>query len=185
MRRGTRFLMTHLSYLSFRCGPARRGAMAGTLLLNLLSCVFLTTFATAQCASESKSAQVERFSAVQHIDRLPGSSGIELILEEKGLHVKGVLRDYEGAPDPLVTRLRGILRGCDVALKGKNARGNVEIHGTIAIASFQCTITRRIGTNVYSERVSLRREPPESDHVGSHVLMYQRSLTRFSDLLSS
>ena len=116
-----------------------------------------------QCVSHDRTTHVERFSAIKDIAGLSNPSGIELVLEENGTRVTGTLRDYEGLPDPFITRLKGTLRNCDVDVSGSNRRGEVEIHGKIVIASFECTITRHIAGEAYSEKVSLRREPPQPD----------------------
>jgi hypothetical protein len=86
-----------------------------------------------------------------------------LSLEEHRESILATLRDYEGSPEPLETKLRGTLKGCDVRLSGQNKRGRVEVSGTISIAIFKGTIVRQIGKDVYSEKLSLKRNPPRDN----------------------
>ncbi len=139
-----------------------------TFLVSVFTFSLTAPLAQGQCVSQDKLPHVERFSAIEDLTGLPGPSGIELTLEEEGTWVTGVLRDYEGLPDPLITKLKGTLQNCDVDVKGNNRRGKVEIRGTIMIASFQCIITRHIAGKTYSEKVSLRRENPEPHDIGKY-----------------
>ena len=140
----------------------RRSRTWLTLAGILLALAARSPLVPAQCVSHDDVPHMERFSAIENVAGLSGPSGIELILTEKNARVTGVLRDYEGLPNPVVTKLKGTLRNCEVDLSGSNRRGRVEIHGEIMIATFRCVITRHIAGKTYSETVSLRREPPES-----------------------
>jgi hypothetical protein len=115
--------------------------------------------AMGQCAPSGKYLRTESFSTLRSVKDLPGPAGTELSLEEHRESILATLRDYEGSPEPLETKLRGTLKGCDVRLSGQNKRGRVEVSGTISIAIFKGTIVRQIGKDVYSEKVSLKRNP--------------------------
>jgi len=119
--------------------------------------------AMGQCAPSGKYPRTESFSTLRSIKDLPGPAGIELSLEEHGESILATLRDYEGSPEPLETKLRGTLKGCDVRLSGQNKRGRVEVSGKIAIAIFKGTIVRQVGKDAYSEKVSLKRKPPRDN----------------------
>jgi len=130
--------------------------------------LFLAGCAIGQCNPSGKYPRMESFSTLDSIKELLGPAGIELSLEEHGESILATLRDYEGGPAPLETKLRGMLKGCDIRLSGQNKRGRVEVSGRIGIAIFQGTIVRQIGKDVYSEKVSLKRKlPPENLLSGS------------------
>ncbi len=116
--------------------------------------------APCQCVPQDQLIHVERFSSIKDINGLSGPGGIELILTEQGTRLTAELRDYEGLPDSFITKLKGTLENCDVDVHGTSHRGSVAVHGKIMIASFQGVITRQIGNKTFTERVSLRREPP-------------------------
>ena len=142
----------------------------------LLVVVTTASSASNQCAPQDRLAHVERFSAIKQIKNFSGPSGIELVLTEVGTRLGGVLRDYEGQPEPFMTKLKGTLRNCDVDVRGSSRRGSVEIQGTIMIASFEGTITRRMGDKSFSERVALRRELPTSDGPVAMTVVYPGEL---------
>ena len=132
----------------------------------------------AQCLPKANSVQYERFSSVtqvQTMDSKPSTlfAGIELVLEENGDRVSATLRDYDGTPIPLTSRLEGRLQesrdgSCSVKLSGHNQLGKVEIEGVIGVAAFRGTIFRSIGKNSFSHRVSVRRKVSEIDNaIGS------------------
>ena len=69
----------------------------------------------AQCLPKANSVQYERFSSVtqvQTMDSKPSTlfAGIELVLEENSDRVSATLRDYDGTPIPLTSRLEGRLQ---------------------------------------------------------------------------
>jgi len=108
---------------------------------------------------------MESFSSLATVAGLPYPSGIELILNENGGRVEATLRDYAGEPKPRETKLTGTIKEgqsgttttCELDLTGTNKNGAVKIHGTIKPANFLGTIQRRVGSDTYSEKVSLRR----------------------------
>lgn len=146
------------------------------LLVLLVTLPFPTL--NAQCVPSVNSVQYERFSSVTEVKTLENKpsallAGIELVLEEKSDRVSATLRDYEGTPTPLTARLEGQLRAsddgrCNIKLSGHNERGRVEIEGVIGVAAFRGTIIRKIGKNIFSHSVSLRRQSSEMNHaIGS------------------
>ncbi len=118
-----------------------------------------------QCVLRPGERLQESFSSLATVGGLPHPSGIELILKESGSRVEAILRDYAGEPQPHETKLTGTLEEkqagtttvCEVDLAGANKDGAVKIHGTIRPANFLGTIQRRVGSDTYSEKVSLRR----------------------------
>ena len=146
------------------------------MLARLLLFAFLVSLpcaTNAQCVPKPYSAKREIFSSVvQNLEVSGvkvGTSGIELLLKERGERVLATLRDYEGSPSPLETPLDGAVHesatGCDVSLSGRGKRGKVKIRGTITVANFRGTISRQIGKETFSEQVELRRKLGEStDH---------------------
>jgi hypothetical protein len=79
------------------------------------------------------------------------------------------LRDYTGQPQPRESKLTGTIEEkksgkttvCEVDLAGTNKNGAVRIQGTIRPADFFGTIQRRVGSDTFSEKVSLRRRAPQ------------------------
>jgi hypothetical protein len=147
------------------------------LISCFMLCIFPSSAATDRCAANS--GKSETFSSVTKVPA-PASTiqpdallaGIELLLEEHSNHVAATLRDYEGALTPLTAKLEGTIQetatGCKVHLSGRNSRGKVEIDGTIGTVSLDGTIVRTIGKQLYSETISLKRKPSETDnHVGA------------------
>ena len=108
---------------------------------------------------------MESFLSLATVGGLSYPAGIELILDENGDRVEATLRDYAGEPQPHETKLTGTLQEkqsgktttCEVDLTGKNKNGTLKIHGTIRPANFLGTIQRRVGSDIYSEKVSLKR----------------------------
>ena len=81
----------------------------------------------------------------------------------------------------MVTKLRGSIEEskpvgggpatCKVRLSGKDNRGRVEVEGEITPVYFEGIITRRMGQEVFSYRLSLKRQVSnEEDKVG--ILRY-------------
>lgn len=99
----------------------------------------------------------ETFSNVRYMEAVESRVGTELTLEESGECVVATLKDYEGAPGVVQTRLKGTLHQMRVHLSGTGKRGRVEISGKIGVADFRGTITRWIGSDKYEEPVILRR----------------------------
>jgi hypothetical protein len=128
-----------------------------TALTNILGILSLAGWG--QC--HTAAAGTERFASVQYIQTIHAPAGIELVLNVQGQQLSAVLRDYEGNPTPLETRLAGKLDACQVMLTGRNRRGSVEISGQITIAAFKGSIRRQIGNRWFSETVSLRRKLSE------------------------
>jgi hypothetical protein len=118
-----------------------------------------------QCVPRPGQRFQESFSSLASVAGLPHPSGIELILKEHGNRVEAILRDYAGEPQPRESKLTGTIEEkksgkttvCEVDLTGANKSGSVKIHGTIRPADFFGTIQRRVGSDTYSEKVSLRR----------------------------
>jgi len=101
-----------------------------------------------------------------------GEAGSELQLEERGMRVTATLRDYLGAGELIETHLTGTLSEtkagvCRIYLSGKNKTGRVKLDGQIEITRFEGTATRRIGKDVFSHTISLKRQlPSEAPQVG-------------------
>jgi len=118
-----------------------------------------------QCVPEPSARLQESFSSLASVAGLPHPSGIELVLKEHGNRVEAILRDYAGESQPRESELTGTIEEkksgkitvCEVDLTGANRNGAVKIHGTIRPADFFGTIQRRVGSDTYSEKVSLRR----------------------------
>jgi hypothetical protein len=114
---------------------------------------------------------MESFSSLATVAGLPYPSGIELILNENGARVEATLRDYAGELEPRETKLTGTLQekqsgkttACEVDLTGTNKSGAVKIHGAIRPANFLGTIQRRVGSDTYSEKASLKRRVRHDD----------------------
>jgi hypothetical protein len=97
-----------------------------------------------------------------------GPAGSELQLEEQGKRVGATLRDYRREAIPMVTKLQGSIEEskpagggpttCKVRLSGKDNRGPVEVEGEITTVYFKGIITRRMGKEVFSYRLSLVAE---------------------------
>ena len=79
------------------------------------------------------------------------------------------MRDYAGEPLPRESTLTGAIKEkksgkttvCELDVAGANKNGTVRIHGAIRPADFFGTIERRVGSDTYSEKVSLRRRVPQ------------------------
>jgi len=151
----------------------------GLLLRHLFVIGCLVTYAFSSFAVTDKCSapfgKSETFSSITKVQPPDSTTrpaillaGMELILEEHLDHVAATLRDYEGMATPLTTKLEGTIQdtgtGCKVRLSGSNRRGKVEIKGTIGIVSFDATIVRTIGNQPYSETISLKRKPFETDN---------------------
>lgn len=130
-----------------------------------------------QCIPSATSPKTETFLTVKMVPG-QGPSGSELYLDEKGSQVVAILRDYVGSPSPTETQLRGSLTEsrspgkavttCKVSLSGRGEKGEIEIEGEISPAYFQGIVTRHIGKDVFSHRISLKRRlPPNDNQVGS------------------
>jgi hypothetical protein len=121
----------------------------------------------AQCIPEEHSLRMETFSAVEVI-RGVGPAGSELRLEEQGKKVVATLRDYRGSAIPEATKLHGLLQEsagvgdkssvCQIRLSGLDKQGRVTIEGEITLARFRGVVTRYIGKDIFSYRISLKRE---------------------------
>ena len=78
------------------------------------------------------------------------------------------MRDYAGEPRPRESTLTGTIEEkksgktttCEVDLVSGNKNGAIRIHGTISPINFLGMIERRVGSDTYSEKVSLRRRLP-------------------------
>jgi len=122
-----------------------------------------------QCVPRPSQRLQESFSSLATVAGLPHPSGIELILKESGNRVEATLRDYTGQPQPRESKLTGTIEEkksgkttvCEVDLAGTNKNGAVRIQGTIRPADFFGTIQRRVGSDTFSEKVSLRRRAPQ------------------------
>jgi hypothetical protein len=114
---------------------------------------------------------MESFSSLATVGGLPYPSGIELILEENGSRVDAILRDYAGEAEPREIKLTGTIAErksgqtsfCEVDLAGAHKNGTAKIHGTIRPADFLGTIQRRVGSDTYFEKVSLKRRVRHDD----------------------
>jgi hypothetical protein len=125
-----------------------------------------------QCVPQEHSARTETFSTVKEVSG-QGSAGSELTLQEQHQHVIAQLKDYRGSSLPVITNLEGHIEEtkptgtqatkCSVQLTGKDKQGVVEIEGEITPAYFYGVITRHIGKDVLTFRISLRRQVPEGD----------------------
>jgi hypothetical protein len=121
----------------------------------------------AQCVPSEWFPKTETFSAIADIQG-QGPAGSELQLEEQGKRVAATLRDYRGKAIPAVTKLQGSIEEskplgggsttCKVRLSGKDNRGPVEVEGEITPVYFKGLITRRMGKEVFSYRLSLKRQ---------------------------
>ncbi len=140
-----------------------------------IAAILLTSAWTsqAQCQGVPRPGErmMESFSSLATVAGLPYPSGIELILNENGGRVEATLRDCAGEPKPRETRLTGTIKEkqsgktttCEVDLAGANKNGAVKIHGSIRPANFLGTIQRRVGSDTYSEKVSLKRRVQRDD----------------------
>src|SRR6202040_373192 len=95
-----------------------------------------------------------------------------ILLEEKANHVAARFGDYEERMEPLTAVLEGTIQdtatGCNVHLSGRNGGRKVEVAATIGTVSLDGTIVRTIGKQLYSETISLKGKPSETDnHVGA------------------
>jgi hypothetical protein len=106
-----------------------------------------------------------------------GPAGSALQLQEQGKRVAATLRNYRGKAIPAVTKLQGSIEEsepvgggpttCKVRLSGKDNRGPVEVEGEITPGYFKGIITRRTGKEVFSYRLSLKRQlSHEENRVG-------------------
>jgi hypothetical protein len=126
----------------------------------------------AQCVPTSRSPRIETFATVKAVAG-QGEAGSELQLEESGDRVTATLRDHLGGGKLIETRLTGALTEtstaiCRVHLSGKNEGGEVRIDGEIEVTRFRGTVTRRVGKDVFSHTISLRRQlPSKAPEVGS------------------
>ena len=151
---------------------------AGLLLPRFFVIGYLVTYAFSSFAVTDKCsanpAKSETFASVTKVQPPESTThpailaGMELILDEHLDHIAATLRDYEGTATPLTTKLEGTIQdtgtGCKVRLSGRNRRGKVEIEGTIGLVSFDATIVRTLGNQPYSETISLKRKPFETDN---------------------
>jgi len=152
---------------------------AGLLLPRFLVVGYLVTYSFSSFAVTDKCSanpgKSETFASITKVQPPESTThpavvlaGIDLILEEHSDHVAATLRDYEGTATPLTTKLAGTIQdtgtGCKVHLSGRNRRGRVEIEGTIGVVSFDATIVRTLGSQPYSETISLKRKPFETDN---------------------
>jgi hypothetical protein len=128
----------------------------------------------AQCVPSSNVPRTETFSTIREVAG-QGPSGSELYLEETGGHVVATLRDYLGSSKPEETKLSGSISEsssgsptarCVVTLSGRGPRGRVELKGEISITRFEGVVTRQVGKEVFSHRISLRRRLPSGYRVG-------------------
>ena len=128
-------------------------------------------FSGAQCIPTSRASRIETFATIRVIAG-QGEVGSELRLQEDGERVTAALRDYFGGGKLMETHLKGTLivtktSLCRVRLSGSNKDGQVEIDGEITVTRFLGTATRYIGTDVFSQAMSLRRQlPSEAPDVG-------------------
>ena len=121
----------------------------------------------AQCVPPEWFPKTETFSAIADIQR-QGPAGSELHLEEQGKRVAATLRDYRGKAIPVVPKLQvsiaesnpvgGGPATCNVRLSGKNNRGPVEVEGEISPVYLKGIITHRMGKEVFSYRLSRKRQ---------------------------
>src|ERR1700693_5436809 len=117
----------------------------------------------AQCVPPEWFPKTETFSAIADIQG-QGPAGSELHLEEQGKRVAATLRDYRGKAIPVVTKLQGSIEEsksvgggpatCKVRLSGKENRGAVGVEGEITPIYFKGIITRRVGKEGFSYRLS-------------------------------
>jgi hypothetical protein len=154
-----------------------RGATLMSLTLRmfvlLLICAADPCLSRAQCVPKKDSLRTEIFSAIDVI-RGVGPAGSELRLEEPGDKVVATLRDHRGEPAPAETKLQGLLKEslstgiksseCKVQLRGFDKQGEVRIEGEITLARFRGVITRYIGKEIFSYRISLKREMSVYDY---------------------
>jgi len=152
--------------------------MAHRRLSALAVVVTSTLLSYALCVPNSSGSRSETFSTVVEVAG-QGPAGSELYLEETGAHVTATLRDYLGDSQREVTKLLGTISqapagspngNCAVTLAGRGPRGRVEIKGEISPARFTGLVTRQVGGDVFSHRISLRRRPPSNDSAAEGVL---------------
>lgn len=136
--------------------------------------------AMCQCVPPEWFSKTETFSAVADIQgQSPAGSALQL--QEQGKRVAATLRDYRGKAIPAVTKLPGSIEEsepvgggpttCKVRLSGKDNRGPVEVEGEITPGYFKGIINRRTGNEVFSYRLSLKRQVSnEENRVG--ILRY-------------
>jgi len=142
----------------------RQITIAAILMSSVWACQ-----ARCQCVPRPGQRLQESFSSLATVAGLPHPSGVELILKENGNRVEATLRDYAGEPLPRESTLTGTIEEkksgktttCEVDLAGANKSGGISIHGTITPIYFVGTIERRVGSDTYSEKVSLRRRLPQ------------------------
>lgn len=141
--------------------------MLRTLLVVVLSStVAINGVSHAQCV---QSRRTETFSTIEEV-KGQGPAGSELILEEEGERVVATLKEYRGTSNAVQTKLEGSIKEsttagataakCNLRLSGKDQRGPVEIEGEITLFRFVGLVTRQIGKDLVSFRISLRRQPP-------------------------
>jgi hypothetical protein len=145
--------------------------LRGLLLAALFACS-IQGLTDAQCVPAKWFPKTETFSTIKEVQG-QGSAGSELLLEEDGEQVNARLSDYRGSAVPAVTKLRGTIEEatpvggepatCRVRLSGKDNRGPVQIDGEITPHYFKGVITRRIGKEVFSYRLSLKRQVSTED----------------------
>jgi hypothetical protein len=141
--------------------------MLRSLLLAVLLAWLSDGVIHAQCIPPERSLRTETFSTIKEVSG-QGPAGSELQLEEQGERVVATLTDYRGGPVPVKTKLRGNLEEskaegtapaiCKVRLSGQDKRGPVKIEGEITPTRFLGMVRRRIGKDVVSFRLSLRRQ---------------------------
>jgi hypothetical protein len=147
--------------------PGGSQKMLRNLLLATLFMGAAKGIIPAQCVPAEWFPKTETFSAIADIQG-QGPAGSELHLEEQGKRVAATLRDYRGKAIPVVTKLQGSIEEsnpvgggpttCKVRLSGKDNRGPVEVEGEITPVYFNGIITRRMGKEVFSYRLSLKRQ---------------------------
>src|SRR5271169_385667 len=150
--------------------------LRGLLLAALFACS-IEGLTDAQCVPAKWFPKTETFSTIKGVQG-QGPAGSELLLEEDGEQVNARLSDYRGSSVAAVTKLQGTIEQatpvgggpatCRVRLSGKDNRGPVEIDGEITPHYFKGVITRRIGKEVFSYRLSLKRQvSAEEDRVAA------------------
>src|SRR5208282_1093258 len=96
------------------------------------------------------------------------------------------LKEYRGTFDSEKTKLEGSIKEsaaadttpakCNLRLSGKDKRGPLEIEGEITLFRFVGLVTRHIGQDVVSFRISLSRQAPlgqDDGAVAALVFMLQ------------
>jgi hypothetical protein len=174
-KKSARSKETHLG-VSLR--KADRGATLMSLtalfiFVLLVICAADPCLSRAQCIPKEDSLRTEIFSAIDVI-RGVGPAGSELRLEGQGDKVVATLWDYRGEPAPAETKLQGLLKEslsagiksseCKVQLRGFDKQGEVKIEGETTLARFRGVVTRYIGKEIFSYRISLKREMSVYDH---------------------